>query len=120
MYKQEFNTPLVELTWFFDIRLDTPEDTVALQHLRTLLGNPETTMIRVTVVGVDSDSGNLVHVYKYYRMSALVYGAGFSNVYQWEGVKRSKPNWSNFNRVDSATSQEQNIVNTLLIDPIFP
>ncbi|MBK6498363.1 MAG: two pore domain potassium channel family protein [Saprospiraceae bacterium] len=114
LHKREFNTPLVELTWFFDIRLDDPNYPLALQHLKTLLINPDTSMLRVTVIGVDSDSGNLVHVYKYYRMSNLFYGGGFSDVYLWEGVKRTQPNWANFNSVEPITTAEQTIIDNLL------
>src|ERR1035437_7939294 len=49
LYKREINTPLVELIWFLEIRLDGDENTYALQQLKTLIKNPDTSLIRTTV-----------------------------------------------------------------------
>ena len=114
LYKREINTPLVELIWFLEIRLDGEENTLALQQVKTLLANPGTTMIRTTVAGFDSGSGNLVHVFKYYTMDKLLYGGKFSDVYTWEGVKRTDPNWTHFNKVIGLTMTEQQFIDTLL------
>jgi hypothetical protein len=74
LYKREINTPLVELMWFLEIRLDGEENASALQQVKTLLANPRTSLIRTTVAGFDSGSGNLVHVFKYYTMDKLILG----------------------------------------------
>jgi hypothetical protein len=114
LYKREINTPLVELIWFLEIRLDGDENNYVLQQLKTLMANPDTALIRTTVIGYDSNSGNLVHVFKYYTMDKLLYGGKFSDVYTWEGVKRTKPDWTNFNTVESLTMTDQQSIDLLL------
>jgi hypothetical protein len=100
--------------WFLEIRLDGEENTSALQQVKTLLANPGTSLIRTTVAGFDSGSGNLVHVFKYYTMDKLIYGGKFSDVYTWEGVKRTNPNWANFNKVVSLAADDQQFIDILL------
>jgi hypothetical protein len=114
LYKREISTPLVELTWFLEIRLDGEENAATLQQLKILMTNPGTSLIRTTVVGYDSKSGNLVHVFKYYTMDKLVYGGKFEDVFVWEGIKRTKPDWTNFNKVVSLTKTEQQSIDILL------
>ena len=114
LHKREFNTPIIELTWYLEIRLDGEENTSTLQQLKTLIANPDTSMIRTTVSGYDSSSGNMVHVFKRYTMDKLLYGGKFSDVYIWEGVKRTKPDWTNFNKVVPLSPSEQQLINNLL------
>jgi hypothetical protein len=71
-------------------------------------------VIRTTVSGYDSNSGNMVHVFKYYTIDKLVYGGKFSDVFTWEGVKRTKPDWTNFNKVDHLTPTDQKLIDDLL------
>jgi len=113
LYKREIDTPLVEMTWFLEIRLDGDENSSALQQLKILLINPDTSLIRTTVTGYDSGSGNMVHVFKYYTMDKLIYGGKFSDVYTWEGVKRTEPDWTNFNKVVSLTATEKQLIDNL-------
>jgi len=47
-------------------------------------------------------------------MDKLLYGGIFSDVYNWEGVKRSKPDWTNFNKVVSLSRDDQELIDTLL------
>jgi hypothetical protein len=114
LYRREINAPIVEMTWYLEIRLDGDENTLALQQLKTLIANPDTSLIRTTVSGYDSNSGNLVHVFKYYTMDKLIYGAKFSDVYQWEGVNRTDPDWTHFNKVIPLTEAEQQIIDNLI------
>ncbi|MGC1391170.1 MAG: potassium channel family protein [Bacteroidales bacterium] len=114
LYKREINTPLVEFIWFLEIRLDAEENNFALQQLKTLMTNPDTALIRTTVIGFDSNSGNLVHVFKYYTMDKLIFGGKFLDVYTWEGVKRTQPDWTNFNKVESLTLTDQQSIDLLL------
>ena len=114
LYKREINTPIVELTWYLEIRLDGDENTSALQQLKILIANPDSSLIRTTVSGYDSNSGNMVHVFKHYTMDKLLYGGKFSDVYAWEGVKRTKPDWTNFNKVVLLTESEQQLIDNLL------
>ena len=114
LYRREINAPLVEMTWYLEIRLDGDENTPALEHLKSLIANPLASLIRTTVSGYDSNSGNLVHVFKYYTMENLKYGGKFSDVYHWEGVKRTEPDWTHFNKVIPLTTNEQQIIDNLL------
>jgi len=114
LFKREINTPLVEQVWFLEIRLDGEENVSALQQVKVLLAHPGTSLIRTTVSGFDSGSGNLVHVFKYYTMDKLIYGGKFSDVYTWEGVKQTNPNWTHFNKVISLTATEQQFIDNLL------
>jgi hypothetical protein len=114
LYRREINAPLVEMTWYLEIRLDGDENSSVLQQLKTLITNPDTSLIRTTVSGYDSNSGNLVHVFKYYTMDKLLYGGKFSDVYKWEGVKRSEPDWTHFNKILPLTTTERQIIDALL------
>ena len=112
--RREINAPLVEMTWYLEIRLDGDENISTLQQIKSLITNPQTSMIRTTVSGYDSNSGSLVHVFKYYTMDKLIYGGKFSDVYKWEGVERTDPDWTHFNKVIPLTSDEQQIIDNLL------
>lgn len=114
LFRREISAPLVEMTWYLEIRLDGNENSSTLQQLKTLIANPNTSLIRTTVSGYDSNAGNLVHVFKYYTMDNLLYGGLFSDVYTWEGVKRNTPDWTHFNKVIPLKASEQQIINNLL------
>jgi hypothetical protein len=114
LYRREINAPLVEMTWYLEIRLDGDENSSTLQQLKTMIENPETSLIRTTVSGYDSNTGNLVHIFKYYTMDKLQYGGIFSDVYTWEGVNRTKPDWTHFNKVFPLKPSEQQLINDLL------
>jgi hypothetical protein len=114
LYRREINAPIVEMTWYLEIRLDGDENRSVLQHLKTLIANPDVSLIRTTVSGYDSNSGNLAHVFKYYTMDKLIYGGKFSDVYHWDGVKRTEPEWTHFNKVVPITANERQIIDNLL------
>jgi hypothetical protein len=114
LYRREINAPLVEMTWYLEVRLDGEENKAVLEHMKSLIANPNASLIRTTVTGYDSNSGNLVHVFKYYTMDNLLYGGKFSDVYTWEGVKRTEPDWTHFNKVIPLTANEQQIIDKLL------
>ncbi len=114
LFKREINNPLVEYTWYLEIRLDGDENILPLQQLKSLMMNPHTSLIRVTVVGYDSKTGNLVHLFKYYTMDKLIYGGLFLDVYNWEGLKKTSPDWSNFNKVTALTAAEKQFVDSLI------
>lgn len=114
LYKKEINNPMVELTWYLEIRLDGDEHIMALQQLRSLMMNHDTSLIRVTVVGFDSKTGNLVHLFKYYTMDKLMYGGLFLDVYTWEGLKSTSPDWSNFNKVESLSENDRRKIDNLM------
>jgi hypothetical protein len=114
LYRREINAPIVEMTWYLEIRLDGDENASVLQQLKLLIANPQSSMIRTTVSGYDSNSGNLVHVFKYYTMDKLIYGGIFADVYKWEGVKRTEPDWTHFNKIVPLTAAERQTIDNLL------
>jgi hypothetical protein len=114
LFRREISAPLVEMTWYLEIRLNGDENSSTLQQVKTLIANPNTSLIRTTVSGYDSNTGNLVHVFKYYTMDKLIYGGLFSDVYTWEGVKRTTPDWTHFNKVAPLKASEQQIIDKLL------
>ena len=107
LLKQPFSRPLVEISWYINLRLDDPEDPIPLQHLKTVLANPENCLIRITFSGQDAASGNLVHLFKYYKVQDIRRGGSFLDVYKWEGVERIIIDWNNFNKT-AEISEEQN------------
>jgi hypothetical protein len=78
------------------------------------MSNPQASLIRTTVSGYDSNSGSLVHIFKYYTMDKLIYGGKFTDVYKWEGVERTDPDWTHFNKVNPLIAAEQKIIDNLL------
>jgi inward rectifier potassium channel len=107
LIKQAFSRPLVEISWYINLRLDDPENPEPLQHLKTVLANPENCLIRVTFSGQDAASGNLVHLFRYYKVQDIRRGGSFLDVYKWQGVERIIIDWDNFNKT-AEISQEQN------------
>ncbi len=108
LLKHAFSRPLVEISWYINLRLDDPENPVPLQHLKTVLAYPENCLIRITFSGQDVNSGNLVHLFKYYKVQDIKRGGSFLDVYRWEGVERQIINWNNFNKTVEI-SEEQNV-----------
>jgi len=47
-------------------------------------------------------------------MDKLIFGGKFSDVYKWEGVKRTEPDWTNFNKIVPLTAAERQIIDNLL------
>jgi len=109
-----FSKPIIELTWYLDIRLDGQDNAEALKQFKTLMANQASSIIRVTAIGIDSETGNMAHVYKYYEMNKLVYGGHFVDVYHWHGVRRLKPNWNNLNSIEPLTCEEKKKIDELI------
>jgi hypothetical protein len=115
LYKREISTPLVEMTWYLEIRLDGEENALALQQLKLLFSQPEIGLLRVTVIGYDGSSGNMVHVFKYYTLDKLLFGGKFLDVFTWQGIDRIDLNWANFNKVIPLTVDEQKLIDDLIL-----
>jgi hypothetical protein len=119
LLKQAFSRPLVEISWYINLRLDDPENPVPLQHLKTILANPESCLIRIKFSGQDASSGNSVHLFKYYTAKDIRRGGSFLDVYRWEGLERIIINWSNFNKTaEMNEEQNQEIDNLLSVNDI--
>ena len=63
LFKHAFSRPLVEVSWYINLRLDDPENPVPLQHLKTIFAYPENCLIRIKFSGQDATSGNSIHLF---------------------------------------------------------
>jgi inward rectifier potassium channel len=115
LLKQPFSRPLVEISWYINLRLDDPENPIPLQHLKTVLANPENCLIRITFSGQDAASGNLVHLFKYYQVQDIRRGGSFLDVYRWEGVERIIIDWNNFNKTAEINKKQNSEIDELLL-----
>lgn len=114
LFKHVFSRPIVEITWYINLRLDDAENRIPLQHLKTVLANPDTCMIRITFSGQDATSGNLVHLFQYYKVRDLKRGGKFLDVYSWQGVQRIMINWHHFNRTEPIADELNDEIDKLL------
>jgi inward rectifier potassium channel len=114
LFKHAFSRPLVEVSWYINLRLDDPENPAPLQHLRTVLEDPEHCLIRITFSGQDASTGNLVHLFKYYKAQDVRRGGSFLDVYRWQGVERYIVNWNNFNRTMEMSAEQNQEIDRLL------
>jgi len=114
LFKQAFERPLVEISWYINLRLDDPENPVPLQHLKTVLAYPENCLIRIAFSGQDASSGNLVHLFKYYKAQDIRRGGSFMDVYRWEGVERHIIDWNNFNKTAEMSEEQNSEIDRLL------
>lgn len=116
LLKQPFSRPLVEISWYINLRLDDPENPIPLHHLKTVLANPENCLIRITFSGQDAASGNLVHLFKYYKVQDIKRGGSFLDIYRWEGVERIIIDWNNFNKTAEINLEQNSEIDTLLLN----
>lgn len=114
LYKQAFARPLVEISWYINLRLDDTENTAPLQHLKTVLAFPENCLIRIAFSGQDASSGNLVHLFRYYKPQDIRRGGSFLDVYRWDGVERHIIDWNNFNKTAEMSEQQSIEMDALL------
>ena len=114
LIKQAFSRPLVEISWYINLRLDDQENPVPLQHLKTVFAYPEKCLIRVTFSGQDAASGNLVHLFRYYKVQDIKRGGSFLDVYRWEGVEREIIDWNNFNKTADINKEQMSEIDRLL------
>jgi hypothetical protein len=114
LFKQAFSRPLVEISWYINLRLDDPENQVPLQHLKTVFANPENCLIRIAFSGQDAASGNLVHSFRYYKVQDIRRGGSFLDVYRWQGVERIILNWNNFNKTIEINDEQNKEIDRLL------
>lgn len=114
LFKQAFSRPLVEISWYINLRLDDPEKQVPLQHLKTVFANPENCLIRIAFSGQDAASGNLVHSFRYYKVQDIRRGGSFLDVYRWQGVERIILNWNSFNKTIEINDEQNKEIDRLL------
>jgi hypothetical protein len=114
LFKQAFSRPLVELSWYINLRLDEADNPVPLQHLRTVLSNPDNCLIRITFSGHDASTGNMVHLFQYYKTDQIKRGGSFLDVYRWEGVERYIIDWNNFNKTFEISEELNSEIDKLL------
>jgi len=114
IFKHAFTRPLVEISWYINLRLDDPDDPLPLLHLKTIFANPEKCMIRITFSGKDAASGNFVHLFTYYKPEDIKRGGSFLDVYRWEGTERIIINWNNFDKTMEISEAQNREIDKLL------
>jgi len=114
LLKTALKRPLVEISWYINLRLDDPDNPVPLQHMKTIFAHPDKCLIRITFSGNDASSGNFVHIFTYYKPGDIVRGGSFLDVYRWEGTERIIVNWNNFNKTMEISEEENNEIDRLL------
>ena len=114
LYKQAFSRPLVEISWYINLRLDDPENPLPLQHLKTVLAMPENCLIRIAFSGQDASTGSLVHLFNYYKAQDIKRGGSFLDVYRWKGVERIIIDWDNFNKTAEINEEQNQQIDDLL------
>jgi hypothetical protein len=114
IFKHAFSRPLVEISWYINLRLDDPDNMLPLQNLRTILAHPDNCLMRITFSGQDSSSGNFIHIFKYYKPQDIRRGGSFLDVYRWEGVERIIINWNNFNKTMEISNEQNMEIDKLL------
>jgi inward rectifier potassium channel len=115
IFKHAFTRPLVEISWYINLRLDDPENPLPLQHLKTIFANPDKCMIRITFSGKDASSGNFVHLFTYYKPGDIKRGGSFLDVYRWEGIERIIIDWNNFDKTMEISEEQNTEIDNLLI-----
>jgi len=114
LLKTALKRPLVEISWYLNLRLDDPDNPVPLQQMKTIFAHPDKSLIRITFSGKDASSGNFVHIFTYYKPGDIIRGGSFLDVYRWEGVERNIVNWNNFNRTMEISDEQNNEIDRLL------
>jgi Ion channel len=112
--KKEIKYTLLEKSWFIEIKLNNNADDEFLNAFRKFYTSPEKSMIRVLVMGTDIESGELVATSKYYKVENVKIGGRYIDIYHWNNLQTTKPNWTNLNKTKELTKNEQNIVLNLL------
>lgn len=98
--KHVFSKPLVEISWYLNLRLDDEENFSVLENLKKVIANPENCAIRITFKGHDSRSGNMIHLFKVYKVNDIHKGGKFLDIYTWNGLNRKVVSWHNFNKTE--------------------
>lgn len=105
--KYELETPIFENTWFVEFQLNKTENKYLLEALKFVLSKKEKAFVRVSFSANDSETGQPIYFYKDYATDDIKFGAGYLNVVTYNGINKSKPNWSNFNKIELPTEKQK-------------
>lgn len=112
--KREIKYTLLEKSWFLGIKLNNNANDEFLKAFRNFYNSPEKSMIRILVMGTDIESGELVATSKYYKYENIKIGGRYLDIYHWNNLQTTKPNWTNLNKTGTLTNEEQNLVINLI------
>ena len=105
-YNSEFKYSLLEKSWLPALNLNKPENFELGNALKSLYHNPDNIMIRILINGSDINSCERVGLFKDYKYKDIIIAKEFMPIYNWQGLQRTKPNWSNFNKIVDLTQEQ--------------
>ena len=114
MIKKEIKYTLLEKSWFLGIKLNNNANNDFLTAFRKFYNSPENSMIRILIMGTDIESGEVVAASKYYKVPNIKIGGRYLDIYHWNKLQTTKPNWSNLNKTRELTPTEKNKVLKLI------
>ncbi len=114
IFKYNFSKPLVEISWYLNLRLDDTDGVQALNSFKNVLQYSQNCAIRITMKGHDSLTGNMVHLFNVYKATDIQRGGKFLDIYTWNGVERNVISWNNFNKTESISKELNSEIDRLL------
>lgn len=114
IFKHVFSKPMVEISWYLNLKMDDAENSQSLQQFKEVLNNPTNSAIRITFKGHDSRSGNMVHLFKIYTVHDFKKGGKFLDIYTWNGITRNVNSWHNFNKTEPLNQEQEKQIEALL------
>lgn len=112
--KQELKYTLLEESWFLGINLSSKTNSEFLEAFRGFYNNPDNSLVRILIIGSDIETGEVVSTSKYYKVKDVVFGGRFIDIYHWESLARTKPNWDNLNKTQELTQEQKDKITKYL------
>lgn len=112
--KHDFESALFECSWLPSITLNNPENDSFLNCFKIFYNNPDISLIRITMRGIDISTGSVVAFYKYYKTKDVKISGDYLPLYSWEGLERTNFIWTNNNKAQSASQADIDRVNNFL------
>lgn len=107
-------TPVLEKSWLIEIPLNDSDNIDFSNGLRFLMAKKDISFVRVSFFGHDMETTRPVHLFKDYKVGDFKYGTRYHNVYSFEGIRRTEPDWSKFNKIDPVDEKESASINKFL------
>jgi len=112
--KYEQETPIFENTWFVEFQLNKTENKYLLDALKFVLTKKNEAFVRISFSANDAETGQAIYFYKDYSIDDIKFGERYVNVVTYEGIKKSKTNWANFNKIAPATERQKEEIENIL------
>ncbi|MBP6236523.1 MAG: hypothetical protein KA536_10290 [Saprospiraceae bacterium] len=113
-YKYEKAYTILERSWRPTINLTKHENADFLKALKKFYKNPDSSLVRVMVTGIDSETGVSIAKFKYYKNNDLKIAGEFKDINQWENLQRGPMDWSMFDQTEVISEEEEQRVRNFL------